>query len=130
MYSHLVFFRLLIDYTEDKGNYADRWKGYVYVVVLVIVAILQLTVVQHALHIAFKSAMRVHTSIVGVVYAKVRAFVTVTVSCIPKYWHVLSRSSNESRLSPVRLEIRSREQGLFCTLNIVMCKTALKFLRF
>ncbi|XP_022801988.1 multidrug resistance-associated protein 1-like isoform X2 [Stylophora pistillata] len=61
---------LLIDYTEDKGNDAERWKGYVYVIVIVTVATIQMTAVQHALHIAFKSAMRVHTSIVGVVYAK------------------------------------------------------------
>lgn len=68
----LIFFRLLIEYTEDKGNDADRWKGYVYVVCMVVVATLQVTAVQHSLHIAFKSAMRVHTSIIGVVYAKVR----------------------------------------------------------
>lgn len=67
----LIFFRLLIEYTEDKGNDADRWKGYVYVVCMVVVATLQVTAVQHSLHIAFKSAMRVHTSIIGVVYAKV-----------------------------------------------------------
>ena len=69
--SLLPFFRLLIGYTEDKGNDADRWKGYVYVVCMVVIAISQVTVVQHSLHIAFKSAMRVHTSIIGVVYAKV-----------------------------------------------------------
>lgn len=65
------FYRLLIEYTEDKGNDADRWKGYVYVVCMVVIAIFQVTAVQHSLHIAFKSAMRVHTSIIGVVYAKV-----------------------------------------------------------
>ena len=109
----MVFFRLLIDYTEDKDNDADRWKGYVYVVVLVIVAILQLTAVQHALHIAFKSAMRVHTSIVGVVYAKVRAFVTSNFLLYTQVLACVVQSSNESRLSHVRLKIRSHGQGLF-----------------
>ena len=71
----LVFCRLLIEYTEDKGNDADRWKGYVYVVCMVVVAALQVVAVQNALHIASKSAMRVHTSIIGVVYAKVRLLI-------------------------------------------------------
>ena len=67
----ILFYRLLIEYTEDKGNDADRWKGYVYVVCMVVIATLHGTAVQHSVHIAFKSAMRVHTSIIGVVYAKV-----------------------------------------------------------
>jgi len=67
----LPFYRCLIEYTDDKGNDADRWKGYVYVVCMVVIAIFQVIAVQHSLHIAFRSAMRVHTSIIGVVYAKV-----------------------------------------------------------
>ena len=72
MYFLLVFYRLLMEYTEDKGNDGDKWKGYVYVVCMVVVASLQVVASQHSVHIAFKSAMRVHTSISGVVYAKVK----------------------------------------------------------
>ena len=68
----LMFYRLLIEYTEDKGNDADAWKGYVYVVCFLVVQAFQVSLVQHSLHISFTSAMRVHTSIIGAVYNKVK----------------------------------------------------------
>ena len=69
----LMFFRLLIEYTEDKGNDADAWNGYVYVVCFLVVQAFQVLLVQHSLHISFTSAMRVHTSIIGAVYNKVKS---------------------------------------------------------
>ena len=68
-----MFYRLLIEYTEDKGNDADAWKGYVYVVCFLVVQAFQVLLTQHSLHISFTSAMRVHTSIIGAVYNKVKA---------------------------------------------------------
>ena len=68
----LMFYRLLIEYTEDNGNDADAWKGYVYVVCFLVVQAFQVSLVQHSLHISFTSAMRVHTSIIGAVYNKVK----------------------------------------------------------
>ena len=38
---------------------------------MVVVATFQVMAVQHGLHISFTSAMRVHTSVIGAVYAKV-----------------------------------------------------------
>ena len=69
----LMFYRLLIEYTEDKANDADAWKGYVYVVCFLVVQAFQVLLTQHSLHISFTSAMRVHTSIIGAVYNKVKA---------------------------------------------------------
>ena len=69
----LMFYRLLIEYTEDKGNDADAWKGYVYVVCFLVVQAFQVSLTQHSLHISFTSAMRVHSSIIGTVYNKVKA---------------------------------------------------------
>ena len=66
--------RLLIEYTENKGDDTDTWKGYMYVVSMVVVATFQMTAVQHGVHISFTSAMRVHASIIGIVYAKVNNF--------------------------------------------------------
>ncbi|CAH3177882.1 unnamed protein product [Porites lobata] len=62
--------RLLIEYTEDKGNDAVAWKGYVYVVCFLVVQAFQVSLTQHSLHISFTSAMRVHSSIIGAVYNK------------------------------------------------------------
>ena len=81
----LVFYRLLIEYTEDKSNHADKWKGYVYVVCMVVVASLQVVALQNAVHIASKSAMRVHTSISGVVYSKVRSNILLSVKIVHQY---------------------------------------------
>ena len=69
----LMFYRLLIEYTEDKGNDAVAWKGYVYVVCFLVVQAFQVSLTQHSLHISFTSAMRVHSSIIGAVYNKVKA---------------------------------------------------------
>ena len=69
-----IFCRLLIEYTENKGDDAGTWKGYMYVVSMVVVATCQVTAVQHGVHISFTSAMRVHASIIGIVYAKVNNF--------------------------------------------------------
>lgn len=71
----MVFCSLLIEYTENKGNDSDRWKGYVYVVSMVAVATCQVMAVQHGLHISFTSAMRVHSSVIGAVYAKVKKLI-------------------------------------------------------
>ncbi|KAK2566746.1 Multidrug resistance-associated protein 1 [Acropora cervicornis] len=61
---------LLIEYAENKGNDANSWKGYVYVVSMVVVATCQVLASQQAIHISFTTAMRVHASIIGAVYAK------------------------------------------------------------
>lgn len=69
----LMFYRLLIEYTEDKGNDAVAWRGYVYVVCFLVVQAFLVSLTQHSLQISFTSAMRVHTSIIGAVYNKVKA---------------------------------------------------------
>lgn len=69
-----MFSRLLIEYAENKGNDANLWKGYVYVVSMVVVATCQVLASQQAIHRSFTTAMRVHASIIGAVYAKVKAF--------------------------------------------------------
>ena len=89
-----MFYRLLIEYTEDKGNDTDAWKGYVYVVCFVVVQAFQVSLVQHSLHVSFTSAMRVHTSIIGVVYNKVKATPLITEMMKVNYSNIPSHGGN------------------------------------
>ena len=70
---YLVFCRLLIEYAENKGDDANTWEGYVYVVSMVVVATCQVLASQQALHISFTTAMKVQSSVMGAVYSKVKA---------------------------------------------------------
>lgn len=98
-----MFYRLLIEYTEDKGNDADAWKGYVYVVCFLVVQAFQVLLTQHSLHISFTSAMRVHTSIIGAVYNKVKAtplgtdMMKVNYSNTPPPHHMMGTASLASQ---------------------------------
>lgn len=89
-----MFYRLLIEYTEDKGNDTDAWKGYVYVVCFVVVQAFQVSLVQHSLHVSFTSAMRVHTSIIGVVYNKVKGTPLITEMMKVNYSNIPSHDGN------------------------------------
>ena len=60
-----------------------------YVVSMVVVATSQVMAVQQALHVSFTTAMRVHTSVIGAVYTKVKtnftskAYFTLLESALP-----------------------------------------------
>ena len=66
-----IFVRLLIQYTEDKNNEEDRWKGYLYVGGMVVVAVTILVALQQYFHIAYSTGMRIRSGVLGTVYAKV-----------------------------------------------------------
>lgn len=63
---------MLIEYIEDKNDSEETWKGYVYAASMFVSAILQSLVLQQYFHIMFKLGMRVRSSIIGLLYEKVR----------------------------------------------------------
>ncbi|XP_031568469.1 multidrug resistance-associated protein 1-like [Actinia tenebrosa] len=60
--------KVLIEHAEDKSS--PDWKGYVYVLAMVLVAIIQYTFSQHSIHVMFVAGMRVGIAILGIVYSK------------------------------------------------------------
>ena len=65
----VVFFRLLIQYTEDKSIY--QWRGYFYACLIFLAAVVQ-SVIQHQhYHITTTVGMQLRTALIGAVYRKV-----------------------------------------------------------
>ncbi|XP_035695059.1 multidrug resistance-associated protein 1-like [Branchiostoma floridae] len=60
--------KLLISFTEDKGIFP--WKGYLYAVLLLVVAIIQSLVLGQYFHKCFTMGMRLRTVIISAVYKK------------------------------------------------------------
>ena len=85
----------MIQYTEDKEN-NDIWKGYVYMICMVVVAVVQLVALQQYFHIAYSTGMRIRSGVLGIVYAKVCCLVYLRMllltlyflTCIPLYLSV------------------------------------------
>lgn len=65
-----VCFRLMIGFTKDPS--AHVWQGYVYAVLLVLVAMLQSLFLQQYFQRCFVLGMKVRTAIMAAVYRKVR----------------------------------------------------------
>lgn len=59
----------MISFTQDKSIYL--WKGYLYAVLLVVVAILQSLFLQQYFQRCFALGMKVRTAIMAAVYKKV-----------------------------------------------------------
>ena len=70
--THLICFRLVMNYTADRNNTEGTWKGYVYAVLMFVTATIQSLLLQQYFHSIMVLGMRVRTSILGLVYAKVR----------------------------------------------------------
>ena len=64
--------RMLIEFIEDKNNSEETWRGYVYAASMFVSAILQSLVLQQYFHIMFTLGMRVRSSVIGLLYEKVR----------------------------------------------------------
>lgn len=64
----------MISFTQDKSSYA--WEGYLYAVLLLVVAILQSLFLQQYFQRCFVLGMKVRTAIMAAVYKKVIARVT------------------------------------------------------
>lgn len=62
--------RLMISFTHDKSVFS--WWGYLYAVLLFIVAIFQSLFLQQYFHLCFTLGMKVRTAIMAMVYKKVR----------------------------------------------------------
>ena len=63
---------MLIEFIEDKNDSEETWKGYVYAASMFVSAILQSLVLQQYFHIMFTLGMRVRSSVIGLLYEKVR----------------------------------------------------------
>ncbi|XP_048588406.1 multidrug resistance-associated protein 1 [Nematostella vectensis] len=59
---------LLIHFIETPNE--EVWRGYVYVVCMVITAILQYILAQHSIHQSFMTGMKTGTALMGIVYTK------------------------------------------------------------
>ena len=64
--------RMLIEFIEDKSHSEETWRGYVYAASMFVSAILQSLVLQQYFHIMFTIGMRVRSSVIGLLYEKVR----------------------------------------------------------
>lgn len=62
--------RLMISFTEDKSSY--NWEGYLYAVLLFLVAVLQSLFLQQYFQRCFVLGMKVRTAIMAAVYKKVK----------------------------------------------------------
>lgn len=65
------FLRLMINFTTDKSTYP--WEGYLYAVLLFVVALLQSIFLQQYFQRCFVLGMKVRTAIMAAVYKKVKA---------------------------------------------------------
>lgn len=70
--------RLMISFTQDKSLYV--WQGYLYAVLLFLVAILQSLFLQQYFQRCFVLGMKVRTAIMAAVYKKVKGDTGVTFS--------------------------------------------------
>lgn len=64
------FFRLMISFTQDKSSYI--WEGYLYAVLLFVVAVLQSLFLQQYFQLCFVLGMKVRTALMAAVYKKVK----------------------------------------------------------
>ncbi|XP_028983418.1 canalicular multispecific organic anion transporter 1 [Betta splendens] len=60
--------KLMISFTQDSGRYA--WEGYLYAVLLLLVAILQSLFLQQYFHQCFVLGMKVRTALIAAIYKK------------------------------------------------------------
>ena len=68
----LLSFRMLIEFVEDKSAPEDTWRGYVYAGSMFVSGTLQSLVIQQYFHKMFTIGMRVRSSVIGLLYEKVR----------------------------------------------------------
>lgn len=61
----------MISFTEDKSSFA--WEGYMYAVLLFLVAVLQSLFLQQYFQRCFVLGMKVRTALMAAVYKKVKA---------------------------------------------------------
>lgn len=61
----------MISFTEDKSSFS--WEGYLYAVLLFVVALLQSLFLQQYFQRCFVIGMKVRTAIMAAVYKKVKA---------------------------------------------------------
>lgn len=61
----------MVSFTEDKSSY--DWEGYLYAVLLFLVALLQSLFLQQYFQQCFVLGMKVRTAIMAAVYKKVKA---------------------------------------------------------
>lgn len=61
----------MVSFTEDKSSY--NWEGYMYAVLLFVVALLQSLFLQQYFQQCFVLGMKVRTAIMAAVYKKVKA---------------------------------------------------------
>lgn len=64
----------MISFTQDKSR--PDWEGYMYAVLLLLVAILQSLLLQQYFHLCFVLGVQVRTAIMTAVYKKVNTGVT------------------------------------------------------
>lgn len=70
----IFFFRLLVEYTEDRSDWFGEWrewKGYVYAGSMFVAAAIQSLALHQYFQIMNTIGMRVRTAIIGLVYEKV-----------------------------------------------------------
>lgn len=61
----------MVSFTEDKSSF--NWEGYMYAVLLFVVALLQSLFLQQYFQQCFVLGMKVRTAIMAAVYKKVKA---------------------------------------------------------
>ena len=66
-----IFYRMLIEYIEDKHDPSGLWKGYVYAGSMFVAAVIQSIVLHQYFHTMFTIGMRMRSAIIGLVYEKV-----------------------------------------------------------
>lgn len=69
-----AFSRLMISFTKDKSKYV--WEGYLYAVLLLLVAALQSLLLQQYFQRCFVLGMKVRTALMAAVYKKVKTAAT------------------------------------------------------
>ena len=72
--------RLMIKYTEDTEE--EEWRGYVYAVLLFVVAVIQSLLLHQYFHRCFLVGMRVRTAIISAVYSKVGVVCVCVCVCV------------------------------------------------
>ena len=65
------FFRMLIEYIEDKSSSEKMWMGYVYAGSMFVSATLQSLVLQQYFHIMVTLGMKIRSAVTGLIYEKV-----------------------------------------------------------
>ena len=71
----ISFFRLLVEYTEDRSDWFGEWKewkGYVYAGSMFVAAAIQSLALRQYFQIMTTTGMRVRTAVIGLVYEKVQ----------------------------------------------------------